>query len=78
MNNDLLLQAERIKLARTLGVADAKLDFLPELPALELRSLRNRISHTLFDQHQVLFQRLADAGKRLPLAARWSRVMCQR
>ncbi len=68
MNNDLLLQAERIKLARTLGVADAKLDFLPELPALELRSLRNRISHTLFDQHQVLFQRLADAGKRLPLA----------
>lgn len=68
MNNELLLQAERIKLARTLGVADAKLDFLPELPALELRSLRNRISHTLFDQHQVLFQRLADAGKRLPLA----------
>lgn len=68
MKNELLLQAERIKLARTLGVAEAKLDFLPQLPALELRELRNRISHTLFDQHQVLFQRLADAGKRLPLA----------
>lgn len=68
MNTELLIQAERVKLARTLGVADAKLDFLPPLDPLELRQLRNRISHSLFDQHQVLFQRLADAGKRLPIA----------
>lgn len=67
MNNELLCQAERIKLARTLGVPETELDFLPPLDPMDLRGLRNRISHTLFDQHQRLFQRMADAGRLLPV-----------
>lgn len=68
MSQDLLRQAEQVKLARTLGIPEERLQFLPPLDPLELRSLRQRISHTLFDQHQRLFQRLADAGKLLPAA----------
>lgn len=66
MNNDLLRQAELVKLARTLGIETTKLEFLPAIDPMDLRALRHRITHTLFDQHLRLFQRLADAGRLLP------------
>ena len=66
--SELLKQAERIKLARVLNAPVERLDFLSSLEALELRALRERVTHSLFDQHRALFHRLADAGKFLPVA----------
>lgn len=65
---ELLKQAERIKLARVLGAAANQLDFMAPLEALDLRALRERITQSLYHQHHALFQRLADAGKLLPVA----------
>jgi hypothetical protein len=65
--SELLRQAEQIKLSRTLNLPAAQLDFLAALDALEIRSLRERITHLLFDQHHALFHRLALAGKLVPV-----------
>lgn len=74
--SDLLKEAEHIKLARTLDVPPASLRCVEALGALEIRALRERITHLLFDQHRALFQRLAAAGRLVP--ARVSAAISQK
>lgn len=63
---DLQTEAERVKLARVLGVAPEALAFLARRDAVELRLLGERVSHALFDEYRAAFQRLADASRLLP------------
>lgn len=64
----LAVLAETQKLARLLGVAPEKLDYLRALDAEQLRSLRERLSASLFDGTRPMFQRVALASKLLPNA----------
>jgi hypothetical protein len=59
-------QSEIDKLAETLSLAPAELEFLSELPPQELRSLRISIYERLFGQDAVLFERLAMFAVRMP------------
>ena len=60
-------EAEVLKLARTLGVPAAKLEFMHRLPPAAIRKLRRQASASLFDAHKKLFQRVASASKLLPV-----------
>ncbi|HUR39671.1 MAG TPA: hypothetical protein VM240_00735 [Verrucomicrobiae bacterium] len=64
--SELLVRAELVKLARALGTEPAEVDFLAGLDVAALRQLEDRITQSLFDEHRVAFQRLADASKLLP------------
>jgi hypothetical protein len=59
-------QSEIDKLAETLSLAPAELEFLAEVPPQELRSLRISIYERLFGQDAVLFERLALFAVHMP------------
>lgn len=58
--------AEILKLARVLGVSAAQLDYLRDVPAAEIRALRERMTGVLFDAHLEVLERMAGASKLLP------------
>lgn len=66
MSAALEARAELLKLARTLRVEPARLDFLAEAGAPDLRELRLRISDALFAADRARFERVASLGNRLP------------
>jgi hypothetical protein len=64
----LLLEAERVKLARVLHATPEALAFLEPLGVDGLRALRERASAALFDEYRPMFQRIANSGRILPVA----------
>jgi hypothetical protein len=60
--------AEVLKLAHQLGVAPEQLHFLAEVPADQLRTLRQQIGDTLFDADKHHFTRVVAASKMVPSA----------
>ena len=64
----LLLEAERVKLARVLHAPAEALAFLEPLGVDGLRQLRERASAALYDEYQPMFQRIAGSGRILPVA----------
>jgi hypothetical protein len=64
---DLQTRAELTKLARALGTAPERVEFLAGLPVEDLRRLRERVSAALFDRHRGGVQRMAAASRILPV-----------
>ncbi len=60
--------AEILKLARIVGAKPEQLESLTRLDAPTIRTLRERISASLFDADRHLFQRVATATKLVPAA----------
>lgn len=61
-------QAEILKLARVLGSKPEQLQALDKLDVQTLRTLRERVTASLFDADRHLFQRVAAATKLVPVA----------
>ena len=61
-------RAEQLRLARTLGVEPAEVEFLVGAPAEDLRVLRDRIGEELFGAHRQNFERIVKLARRLPAA----------
>ncbi len=59
-------RAEQVRLARTLGVEPAELDFLMEAPEADLRLLRERVADELFAADQRHFEGMIKLARRLP------------
>lgn len=59
-------RAEQLKLARTLGVEPAELDFLIAAPAEDLRVLRTRIADHLFERDRRHFEGMIKLARKLP------------
>jgi hypothetical protein len=66
MNDTLLRDAERLKLARVLGVEPGALAFLDGADTAALRALREASTEYLFHQHHGLFQKIAASGRLVP------------
>ncbi len=64
---DLQTQAEVLKLGRLLGREPDTLSYLAELPAEDVRALREQVTDRLFDAHAATLNRLAAASKLLPV-----------
>lgn len=64
----LATQAERLKLARLLGIAEYRLDFLASLDSAALRVLREQATGLLFDADRELLQRIVTASRLMPTA----------
>lgn len=62
------LRAEILKLARLLGLSPDELGYLEQIPAGELRRLREQVTELLFDSHLGVLKRLAAASRLLPVA----------
>jgi hypothetical protein len=60
------VRAEILKLARLVGRDPLQLEYLQQLPAAEIRQLREQITDMLFAVHGHAFTRLAAAGRILP------------
>lgn len=67
--SDLTAQAERIKLARVLGLAPADLDYLGDRDSRALRDFRESLSDALFNRYRARFEGMAKLSSLLPLAA---------
>jgi len=68
MSARLETSAESLKLARLLGVPDSDLHYLADVPAEELRALRERVTESFFDAGAQTLTRVAAAAKLLPSA----------
>ena len=66
--SQLVLQAEITKLARLLGVAEKKIEFLMVEDVASLRALRKACSVSMFQGDVKMFTRLAAASKLMPSA----------
>lgn len=66
MSTSLESSAEILKLARLLGVDEADLAFLGELPAGDLRAFRESATDVLFDTGRHLLAKVGAAAKLLP------------
>ncbi|MDT8915863.1 hypothetical protein [Amycolatopsis sp. PS_44_ISF1] len=60
------MNPEILKLARVLGVEPARLDYLSEVDAGDLRRFREQVTTTLFDANRVVLERMALASRLLP------------
>jgi hypothetical protein len=58
--------AEVLKLERLLGLGIGDLDFLDDIPASELRALREKVTDSLFDAGAQMLGRLGAAAKLIP------------
>ncbi|MEQ8798941.1 MAG: hypothetical protein RJQ08_15725 [Salinisphaeraceae bacterium] len=67
--SDLTAHAERIKLARVLGLAPAELDYLEDRDGQALRDFRESLSDALFNRYRARFEGMAKLSSLLPLAA---------
>lgn len=61
-------RAEQLKLARTLGVEPAAVNFLVAAPAEDLRELRTRIADHLFERDRRHFEGMIKLAGKLPTA----------
>jgi hypothetical protein len=60
-------EAEILKLARLLNRAPARLSYLEQVPAEDLRALREQVTEVLFTAHEAALRRLVAASKLLPV-----------
>jgi hypothetical protein len=60
-------QAEILKLARLLGQAPERLEYLQAVPLTDLRALREQVTDVLFSAQSTALARLAAASKLLPI-----------
>jgi hypothetical protein len=60
-------QAEVLKLARLLGQAPERLEYLQAVPLTDLRELREQVTDVLFSAQSTALARLAAASKLLPI-----------
>lgn len=67
--SDLVVYAERLKLARLLHTHPDELDHLHDQHPDELREFREALSDALFDRYRRTFEALAKLSSLLPLAA---------
>ena len=58
--------AEVLKLERLLGIEEGEFDFLSEVPAEELRTLRERVTDSIFDSGGAALARLGASAKLVP------------
>lgn len=58
--------AEIRKLAHVLGVSPERFDYLREVPAADVRLLRDQMTSALFDAHLGVLERMAGASRLLP------------
>jgi AcrR family transcriptional regulator len=58
--------AEIRKLARVLGVSPDRFGYLRDVPAADVRLLREQMTSTLFDAHLGVLERMAGASRLLP------------
>jgi hypothetical protein len=65
--NDLEARAEILKLARLLERDAESLSYLAEVPAADLRALRERVTEVLFTAHEPALRKLAAASRLLPV-----------
>lgn len=63
---NLLIQAERTKLARVLEKPADQLRYLDAIPSAELRELRERLTAAFFNENGAVFERVAGASKLMP------------
>ena len=61
-------QAEILKLARLLQVDPEELSYLEQIPAAQVRRLREQVTDMLFSAHNQTLEKLAAASKLLPVA----------
>jgi hypothetical protein len=61
------VQAEILKLARVLGCEPASLGYLKDVPAADIRTLREQVTDVLFSAHSNSLGRVAAASKLLPI-----------
>lgn len=66
MSAAMATEAEILKLARLLDIEIDTIDYLGEVPAADLRVLRNHVTDLLFDSGGAIMDRLGQAAKRLP------------
>jgi hypothetical protein len=65
---DLAVQAELVKLARALNTTPAGVEFAASLDYGAIRRLRERVVGALYDEHRVVFRRIATITRLLPTA----------
>lgn len=63
---NLLVQAERVKLARVLEQPADKLRYLDRIPSDQLRELRERLTSAFFNENRAVFEKVAGASKLMP------------
>lgn len=68
MRDSLESQAEILKLGRLLGREPGALRYLEQIPAADIRLLRERVTDMLFDSHGRTLERLAASSRLLPIA----------
>ncbi|GGS33713.1 hypothetical protein GCM10010171_29990 [Actinokineospora fastidiosa] len=61
-------RAEIVKLARLLGDPPERFAYLADLPAEDIRELRERATDVLFDANAAVFERIAAASRLVPAA----------
>ncbi len=62
------VQAEILKLARLLQRDPESLSYLQQVPLEDLCDLRDRVTESLFTQHEPILRRLAAASRVLPIS----------
>lgn len=67
MTNQLAVRAETLKLARLLRREPDELEYLEQLPADDVRKLREQVTELLFTAQGPVLSRLAGASKLLPI-----------
>ncbi|MBB3661674.1 hypothetical protein FB384_000578 [Prauserella sediminis] len=63
----LAARAEIVKLARVLGVSEQHLEFLQDVPAADIRTLRDQATETLHSAHQSVLRKLVSASGIIPV-----------
>lgn len=67
MADELAVEAEILKLARLLQSDPERLSYLGQVPLSDLQALRERVTDTLFTDHEAVLRRLAAASRLLPV-----------
>lgn len=63
----LAARAEIVKLARVLGESEEHLSFLRDVPAADIRTLRDQATEALHSAHQPVFHKLVSASGIIPV-----------
>ncbi|GAA1228915.1 hypothetical protein GCM10009676_09240 [Prauserella halophila] len=63
----LAARAEIVKLARVLGASEERFEFLQDVPAADIRTLRDQATETLHTAHQPVLRKLVSASGIIPV-----------
>lgn len=63
----LTARAEIVKLARVLDESEQRLEFLQDVPAADIRTLRDQATETLHSAHQSVLRKLVSASGIIPI-----------